>query len=85
LPFHVAPVALTWLRHVGDVDPGHVIFFFATFNPVPPQNPVDLTIVDVSAIGIKLPYPMLHLLYALFATAGSKRRAMWLGYGTLFR
>lgn len=33
---------------------------------VPPQNPVDRTIVDVSALGIKLTYLMLRLLYALF-------------------
>ena len=25
--------------------------------PVPPQNPVDRTIVDVSALGVKLAYP----------------------------
>jgi len=38
---------------------------------VPSQNPVDRTIVDVSALGVKLAYPMLHLLYALLATARS--------------
>ncbi len=38
---------------------------------MPPQNPVDRTIVDVSALRVELPYPMLHLLYALVATARS--------------
>jgi putative transposase len=36
---------------------------------VPPQNPVDRTIVDVPALGVKLADPMLPLLYALLATA----------------
>ena len=38
---------------------------------VPPQNPVDRTIVDVSVLGVKLGYPMLDLLYVLLATARS--------------
>jgi len=38
---------------------------------VPPQNPVDHTIVDVSRLGVKLAYPMIDLLYALLATARS--------------
>ena len=38
---------------------------------VPPQNPVDGTIVDVSALGVRLANPMVHLLYALLATARS--------------
>jgi serine phosphatase RsbU (regulator of sigma subunit) len=38
---------------------------------VPPQNPVDRTIVDVTTLGVKLAYPMLHLVYALLATARS--------------
>jgi hypothetical protein len=42
------------------------------FRPVPPHNPFDRTIVDVSALEVELPYPMLHLLYALLATAGSR-------------
>ena len=41
------------------------------FGAVPPQNPVDRTIVDVSVLGVKLGYPMLHLLYVLLATARS--------------
>ncbi len=36
---------------------------------MPPQNPVERAIVDVSALGIKPTYPMLLLLYALRATA----------------
>ena len=43
---------------------------------MPPQNPVDPTIVDVSALGIKLPYPMRPLLRALPAIARAKRRAV---------
>ena len=39
---------------------------------MPPQNPVDRTIVDVSALGVKLAYPMLHLVYALLATASDR-------------
>jgi hypothetical protein len=38
---------------------------------VPPQNLVDRTMVDVSALGSSLPTPMLHLLYVLLATARS--------------
>ena len=46
------------------------------FQPVPPQNPVGCTIVDVSAFGVELTYPpMLPLLYALLATAGSSLKA----------
>jgi hypothetical protein len=37
--------------------------------PVPPQNPVNGAIVDVSVLAVKLPTPMLHLLYVLLATA----------------
>ena len=43
----------------------------ALVGAVPPQNPVDRTIVDVSALGIKLTYLMLRLLYALLATGRS--------------
>jgi hypothetical protein len=38
---------------------------------VPPQNPVERAIVDVFKLRIELTYPMLHLLYALLATARS--------------
>ena len=38
---------------------------------MPPQNPGERTIVDVSALGIRLANPMVHLLYALLATARS--------------
>ena len=41
---------------------------------MPPQNPVDDTIVDVSTLGVKLAYPMLQLVYALLATARSSLR-----------
>jgi hypothetical protein len=40
-------------------------------HPVPPQNLVDGTIVDVSALRASWPTPMLHLLYALLATTRS--------------
>jgi hypothetical protein len=38
---------------------------------VPPQNLVGRAIVDLSALGVKLAHPMLHLLYALLATVRS--------------
>ncbi|MGB5413421.1 MAG: hypothetical protein WBM75_21545 [Polyangiales bacterium] len=38
---------------------------------MPPQNLVDRTIGEVSALRVKLAYPMLHLLYVLLATARS--------------
>ncbi len=38
---------------------------------MPPQNPGERTIVDVSALGVRLASPMVHLLYALLATARS--------------
>ena len=38
---------------------------------MPPQNPGERPIVDVSALGIRLANPMVHLLYALLATARS--------------
>ncbi len=41
---------------------------------VPPQNPVELAIVDVFKLRIALTYPMLRLLYALLATALSSLR-----------
>jgi hypothetical protein len=44
--------------------------------PVPPQNLVDRAIVDVSTLGVKLACPpMLHLLYALLATARSSLKS----------
>jgi hypothetical protein len=43
--------------------------------PVPPQNPVDRTIVGVPTVGASQPTRMLHLLYALLATAGSSLRS----------
>ncbi len=36
---------------------------------MPPQNPVDRTVVDVCAPKVKLGYPMLCLPYTLLATA----------------
>jgi len=42
--------------------------------PVPPQNPVGGAIVDVSALGVTLTYPMLHLLCGLTAIARSSLR-----------
>ena len=38
---------------------------------MPPHNPGDRTIVDVSALGVRLANPMVHLLCALLATARS--------------
>jgi hypothetical protein len=42
---------------------------------VPPQNLVDHTIVDVSALGVTLANPMIHLLYARLATARSSLKS----------
>jgi len=42
---------------------------------VPPQNLVERAIVDVSALGVKLAYPMIDLLHALVATARSSLKS----------
>jgi hypothetical protein len=45
-----------------------------SLSPVPPQNLVDRTIVDVSTLGVRLANPMVHLLHVLLATARSSLR-----------
>jgi len=54
------PVRSTWLTKANlDRDAALLLKSARGFGirPVPPQNPVDRTIVDVSALGAKLAYP----------------------------
>jgi hypothetical protein len=53
---------------------GDLTLWFSTqtiqaWHVVPPQNPVDYIVVDISTLGVRLAQPMLHLVRALLATA----------------